>query len=127
MVASGLHVLDTNNQPIRLRRDLPVEIQANGDIIQNGETSGRIQVTLPRDTRTLQKLGDNLLQSADPAARTASDGPLVQRHLESSAVDAIMTLTALIGAAKAVASNIKMMQYHDHLMGQAVNTLGRVA
>jgi hypothetical protein len=34
-----------------------------------------------------------------------------------------MDLTA---AAKAVMANGKMMQYHDHIMGQAVNSLGRV-
>ena len=56
-----------------------------------------------------------------------ASGRLIQGHLESSAVDPIMALDALIGTTKAIQANAKMMQYHDHIMGQAVNTLGRVA
>jgi hypothetical protein len=33
----------------------------------------------------------------------------------------------MINASKAVQANATMMQYHDNLIGQAVNTLGRVA
>ena len=47
--------------------------------------------------------------------------------MEQSAVNPITTLKDLVAAVKAVQANIKMMQYHDHIMGQAVNTLGRVA
>ena len=36
-------------------------------------------------------------------------------------------LNAMISASKAASANLKMMQYHDQIIGQAVNTLGRVA
>jgi flagellar basal body rod protein FlgG len=53
-------------------------------------------------------------------------GKARQGYTESSAVDPILTMNAMIGASKAVASNAMMLQYHDHIMGQAVNTFGRV-
>ena len=127
--SGGMRVLNRANQPIRLERTGRVEIISNGDIVQNGRVQGTIQIASPRDLTDLVKTGDNLLRSrsADVILRGPASGRLVQGHVEASAVDPLMTLKNLIGAAKAVAGNIKMMQYHDHLMGQAVNTLGRVA
>ena len=68
-------------------------------------------------------LGSSIARTDRPVA----DVRIHQRHLESSAVNAITALNDLIGASKAVQANVKMMQYHDHIMGQAVNTMGRVA
>ena len=75
------------------------------------------------------KIGGNLLRSDSlPAPSTrANTGRVVQGHIENSAVDAVTLLKDLVGAAKSFGGNIKMMQYHDHIIGQAVNTLGRVA
>ena len=58
---------------------------------------------------------------------TAASGTVRQAHLEASAVDPIMTLNDMIAATKGAEASAKLMQYHDHIMGQAVNTLGRVA
>ena len=38
-----------------------------------------------------------------------------------------MALNDLVKTAKAAMANIKMMQFNDHIIGQAVNTMGRVA
>ena len=51
---------------------------------------------------------------------------MVQGHIENSAVDAVTLLKDLVGAAKSFGANIKMMQYLDNIMGQAINTFGRV-
>ena len=39
----------------------------------------------------------------------------------------VITLKDLMDATKAVSGNLTMMRYHDLLMGQAINTFGRVA
>jgi flagellar basal-body rod protein FlgF len=129
MAATGMRVLDTRNRPIRLERDRPVDISGNGDVWQDGKRVGTIQLAAPRDVSRLRKDGDNLLRDASsgaPVLRPA-EGRLQQRYVESSAVEPILALNDLMNSVKAIQANLKMMQYHDHIMGQAVNTMGRVA
>jgi flagellar basal-body rod protein FlgF len=129
MAATGKPILDVNNQPIRLNPALDVQIDASGEISQNGRVVARMQIVEPNDPALLQKVGNSLmrLDPQNPAALVPATGSVVQGHIESSAVDPIMTMNAMIGASKAVASNAAMMQYHDHIMDQAINTFGRVA
>ncbi len=125
---NGMAVLDARNRPIRVARDLSVEINSRGDVQQDGKVVATIRITQPTDPLDLVKVGSNLLKSSSlPAASTrATNGRVVQGHLESSAVDPVTLLKDLIGVAKSFGANIKMMQYQDHLMGQAINTFGRV-
>jgi flagellar basal-body rod protein FlgG len=129
MAATGMRVLGTGNRPIRIDRDLPVDISGNGDVWQGGRRMGTIQLAAAQDASALAKDGDNLLRDASgaPIARRPAEGRLQQGYLESSNVRPIMALNNLMSSAKAVQANIKMMQYHDHIMGQAINTMGRVA
>jgi flagellar basal-body rod protein FlgG len=129
MTATGMRVLNTANQPIRLDRAQQLEIRSNGDVVQGGQIQTTIQLTAPRDPGKIVKAGANVFrhESGGQIARRPAGGRLLQGHVESSAVDPITTLKDLVAAVKSVQANIKMMQYHDHIMGQAVNTLGRVA
>jgi len=128
MANNGMAVLDVRNRPIRLDRDLAVEINARGDVEQGGSVVATLRITQPTDPTDLVKIGGNLLRSDSlPAPSTrATSGRVVQGHIENSAVDAITLLKDLVGAAKSFGANIKMMQYLDNIMGQAINTFGRV-
>ncbi len=129
MAGTGMKLLDIENQPIRLDRTATVHVRSNGELVQNGKVRATLRIAAATDQNQLSKLGNNLLtvNSSDPQALRPADGRLVQGHLESSAVDPVMMLNAMISASKAASANLKMMQYHDHIIGQAVNTLGRVA
>ncbi len=128
MANNGMAVLDVRNRPIRLDRDVKVEISSRGDVEQAGTVVATIRVTQPTDPTDLVKVGGNLLRSDSlPAPSTrATTGRVVQGHIENSAVDAVTLLKDIVGAAKSFGGNIKMMQYQDHIMGQAINTFGRV-
>ncbi len=129
MTASGMNVLDSNDRPIRVNRNATVRINERGELLQNGEVTSQIQVIAAPDSSQLSKVGDNLLRFADDAAvsRQPSDARVRQGYTEGSAVDPILAMNAMMGAAKAAQSNMTMMQYHDHILGQAFNTFGRVA
>jgi flagellar basal body rod protein FlgG len=129
MANNGMAILDTRNKPIRLERDIPVEIDSQGNVQQAGRVVATIRIAIPTDPLDLVKIGDNLLRSASipQATNRQTDRRVLPGHLENSSVDAITLLKDLIGAAKTFGGNIKMMQYHDHIMGQAINTFGRVA
>ena len=47
--------------------------------------------------------------------------------LPYSAVDPVMALNDLIAASRAVQANATMMQHHNTILGEAINTFGRVA
>lgn len=128
MATSGLRILDVNNEPIRLDPGGEVRIDANGEISQGGAVVAQIRFSQSADPALLRKAGDNLLRFRDGANPDLipADGKMVQGHIETSAVDPIMAMNAMIGASKSVGSNATMLQYHDHIMGQAVNTLARV-
>ncbi len=128
MASTGLRVLDTSDRPIRLDGRAKTQIETDGDVVQNGKVVATIRIAAPADPTRLVKAGGNLLRldAASGALRPAA-ARLVQGHVEASAVDPIKTLNDLVKASKSVAANAKMMQYQDHLMDQAVNTLGRVA
>jgi flagellar basal-body rod protein FlgF len=125
MTATGLRVLDVNDQPIQLNRGAKIRINGDGTIFQNNAAAGQLQIATVTDTSKLAKQGASLLKA--DAKRQAATGLVRQHFVESSAVDPIMALNAMINASKAVQANATMMQYHDNLLGQAINTLGRVS
>jgi flagellar basal-body rod protein FlgF len=133
MIANGMRVLDINDLPIRLNRGARVRVNADGALIQNGVAVARLQVSTVADKAKLVKEGADLFKIGAPPAskgfakRQPAGGMVRQGSIESSAVDPIMALNAMINASKAVQANATMMQYHDNIIGQAVNTLGRVA
>ncbi len=129
MAGTGMKLLDIENQPIRLDRTATIQVRSNGELVQNGKVRATLRIATATDQDQLSKLGNNVLtvNSTDPQALRPADGRLLQRRLEASAVDPVMMLNAMISASKAASANLKMMQYHDHIIGQAVNTLGRVA
>jgi len=128
--STGRRVLDAASQPIRLSTGSPVTIRADGEIEQAGAIAGALRLVDVPDRAALRKVGDNLFRlpavNASGAVRAASSR-VVQRAVEGSAVDPIVTLNAMILATRGAEANTTLMQYADNLMGQAINTLGRVA
>ncbi len=129
MAATGRRVLDTNNQPITLDPTLEVQIRDDGGVYQNNTEVASLQITSISDPAALHKDGANLFR-LDPnagATRLPATASVKQFSTEQSAVDPIATLMAVTSTAKAVSSNIKMMQYHDDIMGRLINTVARVS
>ncbi len=129
MAETGLRVLDVNDAPIRLGATGSLYIDGRGQVVQNDRVLATIQLVTVSDPTRLIKTGHNLMR-LDPdrnVTRQPASGAIEQGYVEASAVDPIMTLNALISTTKSIQGNVKMMQYHDNLMGQAINTFGRVA
>lgn len=129
LASNGKRVLDDQGLPIRLVTDQPVQVRSNGDIVQNGEAVARLKLVQPRDTAQLSKHGDNLFRLNSTRERdleVATEARVLQGHVEASGVDPILTLNAIMNTSRAVQGNLRMMQYHDTALGQAVNTLGKV-
>lgn len=128
LATNGMAVLDTEGEPIMLDRSAPVAINRSGDLIQRDRVVASLRLVMPSDTAELRKVGHNLFRTENPdSALVDAGGTLLQRHVENSATDPIMSLMDMIGASKAMQANVTLMQYHDQVLGQAINTFGRVA
>jgi flagellar basal body rod protein FlgG len=127
-VNGGLQVLDTDGRSIELDPAVAVHIDPDGIVSQDGAQIAQLGLVVP-ETSDLRKIGAGSYRLEDGAARptTPFAGRVHQRHTEGAAVDAIKTLNDMMNAAKAAQSGLKMMQYHDHALGQVFNTFARVA
>jgi len=129
--SEGRPVLGTDGLPIVIPDGGPVRIDEGGRITRDGAELGRLRIAMPAGgAEDLRRIGHGLFGLAEGAA-PLPDRPgaarLRQGATERSAVDPITTLNEMIAAAKAANSNLKMMQFHDYLTGQAVNTFARVS
>jgi flagellar basal body rod protein FlgG len=122
-------VLDDEDEPIQLDPSQPVKIDSDGSIRQGDQVVANLQLATVTNPSRLVKAGDNLLRfdAVGPNARKPADGTLIQGAIEGSAVDPILALNDLMNVSKAIQANVQLMQYHDHILGQAINTFGRVA
>ena len=127
--AGGHRVLDDNDQPITVDREQDVNINEVGAVIQSGEVIAQLGVSQVTDDTALRKDARNLLriEGGDELRQPADDRSMRPGYRESSGVDPIKTLNQLIAATNNVSANGNMIRYHDQMMEQAVNTLGRVA
>lgn len=127
---TGLPVFDRSDRPIVINRLAgPVMIREDGTITQNNRAVGRLQITEVPDPSTLKKIGDNLYQpdEVQAAAMRPSRATVIGGSIERSAVDPIRAIMGVTSAAGDVASNARMIQMHDEMMGRTINTFGRVA
>ena len=104
---------------------VPIDGGAFSVIVEDGHSGIKFPRLSESDEWVAYQSGTDF-DGLNPGALRPASGRLHQGHVESSAVDPIKALMAMTAAAKAVTANGKMMQFHDQIMGLAVNTLGRV-
>ena len=122
-------LLDTEGEPIVVDPSMTIQIDELGVVRQDGGAAGRIQLLSVEDPAQLEHLGEGLYQP-DPAANIEPDpaaGLIRQGFVEQSNVDPIREMLQLIESSRAIQSNANLIRYHDQVMQQAANTLGRVA
>jgi flagellar basal-body rod protein FlgG len=125
--ATGELVLDAQFGPVRMNGATELEIHGDGTLFRDGKRFGQLAL-VDAPAASLVARGGNLYELAgDIADLGGGSGSIRQGWIETSAVDAISTLSDLISATKAAMASAKLMQYHDNLMGQTVNTFGRVS
>ncbi len=127
--ATGHPILDDTGRPILLRRELGVDIDADGTIRQGNAPVAKLGFIDVPDRSTLRKAGENLF-AAPPAAiasKTAPTGSIVQYTIEESGVDPIRAMMSVQTAANQVGTSVRIMQIADEMMNRAISTLGRVS
>ena len=123
----GSSVLASNGGAIRLDPALPVVIDADGTIRQDGNAVARLMIADAPDA-ALIKRGTNLLSvRGGSASMIPASGRIQQGYVETSGVDPIKAMMAVNDAANSAQSNLRMIGLFYDIMDRAINRLGRVA
>lgn len=127
-VTDGLPVLDRANNPVRLRRDTPVDIDERGVVRQAGAEVAQLLVVNAPDDRLLAKDGTNLLTLRGGFAGVRPSAAMVRQGMvERSGVDPIKAMLAINRATGAMNRNTRMIEIQDQTVRGAINNLGRLA
>ncbi len=126
--ASGQPLLDTQNRPIHLRDDEPINIDNFGNIHQRGSVVAQLQFVDVADRHDLKPEGEGLYRPNASAVNsfTVGTGRIIQGSVEGSAVNEVAALLEMQGASSAVSANIGVMTYQDRLAERAINSFGRI-
>jgi flagellar basal-body rod protein FlgF len=127
-VTSGMPLVGTDGNPVRLASDSPVTIQPDGTIIQDGTETGKIGFVEITNRNALTKGPDGYFVADvnQMANRRQATGHIEQRAVEEAAVNEIAMLMKIEGAARDAQGNIGMIGYHDRMLNQVINRFARV-
>jgi flagellar basal-body rod protein FlgF len=130
----GYNVLGEDGKPLKIPANAgQISINASGGIavgsgLQNTPV-GNFKLVSFDDLTKLQKQGDGLFKTTDPAMKGKAPQKLTvqQGVLEASNVNSIEEMTEMITTLRAFEAYQKIIQSIDQADDQAVNSIGRVA
>jgi len=120
-------VLDVNGHPINLDPTLTARFDEAGRVIQGGQPVAQLGVVSVSDPTQLRKSGDDLYAYADPNGLKSSDAQVRGGFVERSTVDPATELSALMDTQRVLEANANMMHYQDQMLGDLVNTVGKIS
>ncbi len=122
-----LRVLNEQGQPIRadLQDGGEVRITSNGQVLQDGDTLGRMDIVSFEDNSRLVKQGSNLYTNHGGEQRP-STSELRVGYLEQSTANPMNGLAKMIETSRAYELNANLISLQDQTIGQAVTSVGRI-
>lgn len=127
----GDYVLDEDGRRIQLETELPVSINRNGDIIQDGDTIATIGVVDFEDYNYLERFGENYFQTIDGATQIdrddmETDTQIHAGYLEMANISVVTEMVNMITLQRQYESNQKVITTYDDTLEQAVNQNGKL-
>lgn len=126
-LAEGGRVLSTDNQPIQITNE-NFSVDSNGTIAMDEQVFGTIRVVDFADYDQLHK-EDSGLYSTGQAANTVNFGQdtnILWKSLESSNVDMIEEMTAMMSSQRALQSAAQVLKMYDQIMSKSSTEVGRM-
>lgn len=122
----GDYVLGTNGQHIKIDPLKSVEINTQGQIIQDGSVVATVQVTDFEDYDYLTRYGENYFEATDGAEEKESNAKVYSGYLETSNISVVNEMVNMITVSRAYETNQKVITTYDGTLDIAANQLGRV-
>lgn len=121
---NGNNILGENG-PIEIIGD-DITFNSDGTILNSNQIIGKLLMREVTDTKTLKKIGENLLETSDLTQYKDFTGEIKQGFIEQSNVNAIREMIEMVNMSKAYESNQKIVQQIDASLEKAVNEVGRI-
>lgn len=123
----GDFVLDENGRRIRMETELPVSIDRNGNVTQNGAFVAAIGLTDFEDYDYLERFGENYFQPIEGAEETDEVASQIYAgYLEMSNISVVTEMVNMITLQRQYESNQKVITTYDDTLDQAVSQIGRL-
>jgi len=126
--AEGYPLRNNSGGAIQLASGQPVEISTGGEVSQNGQTVGRLDVVAFKSTDSLRKLGNSCFQNTEvnnvPAP--ASDVELQQGKIEGSNVPVAESAMRLVGVMRQFEMLQKAVGVSAEMDSKSIQEVARV-
>lgn len=122
----GDFVLDTNGRRIRMNTALPVKIDLDGAITQDGADVATIGLTDFENYDYLERFGENYFEPVEGAEEIASESQIFSGFLEMSNISIVSEMVNMIAIQRQYDSNQKVITAFDETLDTAVNQLGKI-
>ncbi|MDE6844430.1 MAG: flagellar hook-basal body protein [Lachnospiraceae bacterium] len=122
----GDFVLDDTGRRIRLNTVLPVSIDREGNITQDGETVATVGLTDFEDYDYLERFGENFFQPIEGATEIEAESDIRAGVLEMANMSVVTEMVNMIAIQRQYDSNQKVITTYDESLDIAVNQLGKV-
>jgi len=128
ITSDGYAVRDPNGQPIQTQSQDPVEIDADGSIMQSGQPLGQLQIVDFSDRSMLQKLGNSYFMPSDPKVVPipATEATVQQGKTENSNVAPAESAVRLVGLMRQFEMLQKAITITTEMNKQALAEVARV-
>jgi flagellar basal-body rod protein FlgF len=125
--SSGFPVLDLAGRPITLPANAgKIMITSKGTVEADGISMGQLQLAAPANPSDAVKQGNSLYQIANPVPAGANS-TVQQGYLESSNVNIVQEMVAMIAVQRAYETGQKMIQTEDNATSKAVNDVAKLS
>ncbi len=119
-------VLDPSGRPISLpAKTKNITITPSGGVLADGVSVGRLQLVSLTRTSGASKQGDNLFSQPN-VAPAGPNATVHQGYLESSNVNIVKEMVAMISVQRAYETDQKMVQAEDEATNKAANDVPKV-
>lgn len=122
----GDFVLDQNGRRIRMETELPVSIDRNGNITQNGAMVATIGLMDFENYDYLERFGENYFQTIEGAEEIEPVSQVYAGYLEMSNISVVTEMVNMITLQRQYESNQKVITTYDDTLDQAVSQIGRL-
>ena len=109
-----------------METELPVSIDRNGNITQDGGFVATIGLTDFEDYNYLERFGENYFQPIEGATEMDAESQIYAGYLEMSNISVVTEMVNMITLQRQYESNQKVITTYDDTLDQAVSQLGRL-
>lgn len=125
VTSEGYAVTGVDGQPLKLSGSGPVEITGDGNVMQDGNQVGQLQL-LDFPAGAISKQGDSYFRAADPSARPQpADGRVEQGKLEGSNSGGAEAAVRLVGIMRQFEMLQKAVSLGSDMNKQAIEQVAK--